>query len=236
MYNCIGVRCAAAVILLFAACSNIAFGAETKASDPNRWEPDIRRFEEWDAKNAWPKDAILFVGSSTIRLWQTHRAFADLPILNRGFGGCTIADVNRYAPRIVLPYRPAAIVFYAGDNDISNGRSPQQVHDDFKQFVGIVRGALSHTRIIFLGIKPSPQRWTLWPKASEANDLIRRFCEQDKHLTFVDLAPCVLGPNGEPDPALFLADRLHFNDAGYARLAAVLKPLLIHSGSPARRQ
>src|SRR5215212_771989 len=92
---------------------------------PARFEAEIAAFESWDHQNAVPRDAILFVGSSTIRLWQTADGFPDLPVINRGFGGSTIPDVSRFAERIVFKYKPRTIVFYAGDNDIAASRAPE---------------------------------------------------------------------------------------------------------------
>src|SRR5215212_9141915 len=96
-----------------------------KLTGPARFESEIAAFEKWDHQNTVPKDGILFVGSSTIRLWQTADAFPDLPVINRGFGGSTIPDVNHFADRIVFKYTPSTIVFYAGDNDIAASRAPE---------------------------------------------------------------------------------------------------------------
>ncbi|MCC7084482.1 MAG: hypothetical protein IT427_05700, partial [Pirellulales bacterium] len=108
----------------------LSLAANAAAKEPNKdsapFANEIAAFEKWDHQNAVPREAILFVGSSTIRMWQTADAFPELPIINRGFGGSTIADVNRYADRIVFKYKPRTIVFYAGDNDIAAGRSPDR--------------------------------------------------------------------------------------------------------------
>src|SRR6476619_4722811 len=114
--------------------SNSASAKESKPTGPARFESEIAAFEKWDHQNAVPRDCILFVGSSTIRLWQTADAFPDLPVINRGFGGSTVADVNYFADRIVFKYKPRTIVFYAGDNDIAGGRSPERVFGDFEKF------------------------------------------------------------------------------------------------------
>src|SRR5690349_21577675 len=103
---------------------------------------EIRKFEESDRNHPPPKAAVLFVGSSSIRLWDTlAKDFPDQTVLNRGFGGSQIADSTRYADRIILPYRPKKIVLYAGDNDLAAGKSPQQVFADFKELEGKVHAA-----------------------------------------------------------------------------------------------
>ena len=204
-----------------------ASGSE-KPQPPNpesRWEKDIQRFEAWDAQNTWPEKGILFAGSSSIRMWKTRESFSDLPVINRGFGGSQIPDVLYYFDRIILKYRPAVIVFYCGDNDVAAGHKAERVVGDWRTFVDKVHRALPRTRIIYLGIKPSGARWTLWPEMSRANDLIRQHCSRDKRLHYVDTA-VPLFKDGFPDDSLFLKDRLHLNAAGYARWTDALRPIL----------
>lgn len=194
--------------------------------DPNRFAAEIKAFAEWDSKNAVPAEPVLFVGSSSIRMWRTRECFPDLPVVNRGFGGSHISDVIHFTDRIVLPYQPGTILFYAGDNDVAGGKSAQRVCDDYRRWVGLVHASLPEARIIFISIKPSGQRWSLWPQMHNANELVRAFCRQDSRLFFADLATPLLGPEGKPDPDLFLNDRLHLNNKGYAVWTKSLHPVL----------
>src|SRR5690242_4123501 len=102
--------------------------------DFSRWEKDIAAFEKSDRDRPPPKNAVLFVGSSSIRLWDLAKSFPDVPTINRGFGGSQLADSVHFAPRIVLPYEPRVVVLYAGDNDLAAGKTPEQVHADFRAF------------------------------------------------------------------------------------------------------
>ncbi len=194
--------------------------------DPNRFAKDIDAFEQWDSKNAFPAAPILFVGSSSIRMWRTREGFPDLPVINRGFGGSHISDVLHFADRMVLPYRPKVIVFYAGDNDVAGGKSAERVRDDYRRFVDIVGARLPQTRLIFVTIKPSGQRWSLWPEMNKANDLVRDLCDKDDRLFFADLATPLLDSEGKPDDDLFLGDRLHLSPNGYAVWNETLRPIL----------
>ncbi len=198
--------------------------------DPARFADEIGRLVEWDRKNSFPKDAILFVGSSSIRAWSTHESFPQWPVINRGFGGSHIRDVNHYFKQVVEPYRAKVIVFYAGDNDIAAGVTPEQVRDDFAAFVRLVRAAQPETPIVFLSIKPSQSRWEYWARTQEANALIRALAEKDGTLTYVDAGTPLLGAGGEPRAELYKDDRLHLNDAGYAvwtrALTSVLEKLI----------
>src|SRR3954462_2033114 len=107
------------------------------------FEKEIEAFEAADKTNPPPKNAILFIGSSSIRMWKDlAKDFPEFQVINRGFGGSEISDSVHYADRIVLPYHPRQIIMYAGGNDIHGGKSPEQVFSDFKAFVGAVRKAL----------------------------------------------------------------------------------------------
>jgi lysophospholipase L1-like esterase len=193
----------------------------------DRYESEIVAFETADRAMPHAPGGILFVGSSSIRRWTTLAAdFPALPVLNRGFGGSTLREVNHYAPRIVLPYQPRLIVLYAGDNDIAMGRTPAQVADDYRTFVRIVREALPVTRIIFVSVKPSPSRWSLIDRAREANALVRAIVEHDTLQTFVDVVTPMLRADGRPRPELFVGDSLHMTAAGYAIWRDRLTPLV----------
>ena len=194
--------------------------------DPNRFAKDIASFAMWDSKNAVPSKPILFVGSSSIRMWKTRESFPDLPVINRGFGGSHISDVIHFAERIVLPYKAEVIVFYAGDNDVAGGKSVERVVADYRRFVRLVHAERPKTRIIFVTIKPSGRRWALWPEMNEANECIAEYSQKDGRLFFADLASPLLGAEGRPDEAFFLGDRLHLNAKGYAIWTRVLQPIL----------
>ena len=190
------------------------------------WEPDILAFERQDRERFPPKGAILFAGSSTMVRWNLALHFPGVPTINRGFGGSQIRDSLFYAPRIVLPYQPRLIVFYAGENDLAFGNPPDRVEADYRAFVALVRRALPETVVLFLSIKPCPSRWPLWPVMGDMNARIRTFSASDPHLDYLDVATPMLGSDGRPRPELFKADALHLSEAGYALWSARLRPWL----------
>jgi lysophospholipase L1-like esterase len=205
-----------------------AFGAETQAPrGPARWEKDIRAFEEADRTNPPPTNAVLFIGSSSIRLWKTlARDFPDFPVVNRGFGGSEIADSVEFAGRIVVPYGPRMIVMYAGGNDLNAGTSPEQVFTDFKGFVSKVRASLPNVRIAYISIAPNPARWAQVDKVRAANRLIEEFCRAGPQLAFINVFPHMLGEDGQPRPEIFVQDRLHMNAKGYELWTRIVRPFL----------
>jgi len=201
--------------------------AQTPVPDPTRFKAEIDAFRQWDTKNAVPRDGVLFVGSSSIRLWPTAERFPDLPVINRGFGGSQISDVNHYINDVVLKYRPAVVVFYAGENDINAGRTPEQVVADYQDFVSKVLEARPDTRIVFLPMKPSLARWTLWPTMQVANARIQSYSRGGAdRLFYVDTATPMLTADGQLQPHLYVDDGLHMTAAGYDIWTQVLIPVL----------
>jgi dienelactone hydrolase/lysophospholipase L1-like esterase len=201
--------------------------AEEKPKDSfTKWEPEIRKFEQSDETKPPAAGGVVFTGSSSIRLWNLEKSFPGQPGINRGFGGSQMVDAAHFAPRIVLPYHPRTVVVYSGDNDIKNGKSPEEVAGDFKSLADTVHESLPSTKIVYLPIKPSPSRWSLIEKQRAANKLIQDYAATTSYITSVDVGSVLMGPNGEPDRSLFKEDMLHLNDKGYERWTAVLGPAL----------
>jgi lysophospholipase L1-like esterase len=192
-----------------------------------QWESAMQAFEASDKTNPPPRNAILLIGSSSIRLWKDAPAqFPKHRLINRGFGGSHLSDSMAFVDRIVVPYQPKLVLLYAGDNDIAAGKTPEQVFADFKSFVAKVRGALPDTHIAYVAIKPSPSRVKLMDQFKTANRLIQEFSDADPKLSYVDVFTPMLGANGQPRAELFVGDQLHLNDAGYKLWAGIVKPLL----------
>ncbi|HTP07511.1 MAG TPA: GDSL-type esterase/lipase family protein [Anaerolineae bacterium] len=208
----------------------IAMIRASLSSDPAVWEPYIQRFEAADRLQPPPTDVIVFTGSSSITFWSTlAQDMAPLPVINRGFGGSHLNDVVHYAPRLVVAYRPRAVVLFAGTNDIagSKPKTAQEVFDGYRAFVDVVQAALPATPIYYISITPTPSRWKLWPIVQEANRLIGDYTQTDPQLHLIDLTDVILGSDGKPDRSLFRLDRLHPNPKGYAVWTAKIKPILL---------
>ncbi|MEO7192254.1 MAG: GDSL-type esterase/lipase family protein [Vicinamibacterales bacterium] len=200
--------------------------AQAVDPDPARLVEEIKAFDQWDSKNTPPAHAVLFAGSSTIRMWATGSRFPTLTVINRGFGGSQISDVNYFVEQTVTRYSPDVVVFYAGDNDIAAGKTPERVLADYQQFVGRVLAAKPATEIIFIAVKPSLARWTMWPAMQDANARVKTYTATRKNLHYIDLAAAMLGRDGTPRPELFVADGLHMTAEGYDLWTAQLAPLI----------
>jgi lysophospholipase L1-like esterase len=208
----------------------VSMSIKALSGDPLAWESAIQKFEAQDRQKPPPSDVIVFTGSSSITFWSTlEQDMAPLPVINRGFGGSRLNDVVHYAPRLVVAYRPRAVVLFAGTNDLSGSKpkTAQEVCDGYRAFVGVIQAALPDTPIYYISITPAPSRWKHWPIVQEANRLIHDYIAADPRLHFIDLTDVILGPDGKPDRSLFRIDRLHPNRKGYAVWTAVIKPILL---------
>jgi lysophospholipase L1-like esterase len=193
---------------------------------PDRWETDIAAFEAADTITPPQKGGIVFVGSSTIRRWDTASYFPDLKIINRGFGGSEMADAVRYVHRIVTPYEPRLVVVYSGDNDISAGWSSEDVAIQFERFTRAVHAKLPQTRILLIAVKSSLLRWTQIDRMRMSNAILRAYCERDDRLAFIDFDTLMLGWDEKPRRELFVEDGLHLSPQGYQLWTTVLRPWL----------
>jgi lysophospholipase L1-like esterase len=201
-------------------------------NDSDRWESTIRKFEDTDKVSPPPKNGIVFIGASSIVRWNLAESFPELgsQAINRGFGGSMAGDSARYAERIVIPYTPRTVVFYAGDNDVEANHTPEQIAGDFTDFERKVHAALPATEIIFISIKPSTRRWPWIAQIKSANSLVRQYCATHPHLTFVDIVPQMIGADGKPKKELLLDDGLHMTPAGYKIWNDALRPHLRRPG------
>lgn len=224
------------VLSVFAAMVFLATGqsdssAQDKDQKPEkdpatRWEKSIADFEKRDQKQSPKKESVLFLGSSSIRMWDLNKWFPKADYINRGFGGSEISDSIYFFDRLVTKYSPQTVVFYAGDNDIAKGKSPERVAKDFQVFAEKMKSKLPNTRIVFVAIKPSLSRWKLVEKMRKANLLIKNYADEHKLIDFADIDTPMIGKDGKPKPDLFLKDGLHLNDAGYKVWYDVVQPLL----------
>ena len=188
--------------------------------DVRKWEPDIRQFERLDATETYDPHAVMFVGSSSIRLWKTiAEDMKPYPVIQRGISGTTLTDINYYLNRIITPkHQFDAVVVYVG-NDIHGGKTdktPKEVLKLFQQTVKIIRRDHKTEPIFFVEIYPTPKRWAVWNNQKEANARIKKYCRKKKNLEFIDLADYCMDNFKQPRKEIYQNDGLHFNQAGYA--------------------
>ena len=191
------------------------------------WEKEISAFEQSDRTKLPPQKALVFTGSSTIRRWTTMAQ--DLPnykVINRGFGGSQIVDATHFADRIIIPYQPKMVLLRSGGNDIFAGKPPEQVFQDFKDFVAKIHSKLPKTEIVYIALSPSVARWNNADKEKSLNLMVLGFTKKNKRVKYLDDADVSLGKDGKPRPELFVEDKLHFNAEGNKLFAERVRKFL----------
>src|ERR1041385_1402048 len=176
-------------LLFIAFLAFVRFSSVTAASahDFDKWEKDIAAFEQSDRTNPPPKGALLFIGSSTIKLWKTlAQDFPEHRVINRGFGGSQIVDSTHFAERIIFPYEPRMIFLRAGGNDLWAGKSAEQVFSEFKEFVRKIHAKLPNTEIVFISLSPSIARWKQADKEKALNAMVEESLKQTPYVKYID--------------------------------------------------
>lgn len=200
------------------------------SEDPAVYEEDIAAFEAQDALSPPPANPIVFVGSSSIRRWQSlAEDMAPMVVMNRGFGGAKILDAIHYADRIVTVYQPKAVVVFVGSNDIFGdvAKEPALLRDRFVEFVNKVRAGAPDAPIYNIAITPSKSRWEHWSRVQETNALIQEVIDTDPALHMIDTNAGLLEADGTPNPEMYVEDELHLSALGYAHWVSVIKPILM---------
>jgi hypothetical protein len=210
--------------------SAVFLSAQTEtAAKTNRWEHDIQAFEAADHTHPPPMNAVLFTGASNIRLWKNvGEAFPGHEIFNRGFGGAEMSDLVEFAGRIVIPYHPKIVIIYAGDNDLADHKTPEQITAAFQAFAQKVHAALPDTVIGCIAVKPSPSRAKLIAQVKQTDTLLESFCRTTANTIYIDDLTPMLNPTGGPRPELFGKDGLHLNEQGRAIWISLIQPILDH--------
>lgn len=191
-----------------------------------KWEKDIQKLEQQDRAQPDPKDALLFVGSSSIRTWSDiKKNMAPYPVIQRGYGGAKFSDLAWYAKRLIYPHRFKALLLFVG-NDVSGSKddkTPEEVADLFRYVLKVVREKYPDTPVFLIEITPTIKRWAAWPKIREVNQMLKAVCEREPHTYFIQTASHFLDNNGQPKESLFRDDKLHLNQNGYAVWSKIIK-------------
>jgi lysophospholipase L1-like esterase len=206
------------VLFLTGIISSCSVSQKYAKESAKKWEKDIVKFEQQDQNEPDPANAILFAGSSSIRLWSTlSEDVAPYPVIQRGFGGSKFSDLAVYAKRIIYPHQFRALVIFIA-NDITGSaedKSPEEVVRLFRDIVRTVRNKYADQPIFLFEITPTKSRWAVWPVVKHTNQLLKETCGQLHNTYFIETAAAYLNKDGEPRTELFLKDMLHQNHDGY---------------------
>ena len=222
-----------ALVILLASWSGFRLYQEVnkvKSEDPLAWEADITALEKTTQATPLPENSVVFVGSSSIRFWDTlAKDMAPITVIRQGFGGAKLNDLVHYAERVVTNYQPSAVVVFAGSNDLTPGetKSPEQLLASYQEFVARVRAENPGLLIYYIAITPSPRRWEVWHIAQAANALIEEYINNTPRLFYIDTGPALMGDDGMLDADNYLFDKVNLSEEGYKKWTAIIRPRLL---------
>ena len=205
------LTCSSGLLVLFVF---LQAGSAFAQDETNRFEKEIEHLEAniFDP----PPGPIVFYGSSSFRLWRSlEEDFRSYEVLNCGFGGACLTDCVAFAPRLIVPLKPSAVVIYAGDNDLALGIPPEQAFNSFCQLFHILRDGSQKPYIAFVSVKACPARLRFLANIQRYNALVREFLSEQTRCDFIDLYSDLLGPDKKPQTSLFRNDQIHLSANGY---------------------
>ena len=192
------------------------------------FENEIKNFEKQDSISMPAKGQILFIGSSSFRIWKTFATdLAGIAAINRGFGGSTMTDALYYFDRMVLTYAPSTVVVYEGDNDLNQGKSPEVLAKEYEDFSNRLKKLLPKTKLVYLAVRPSLARIALVKKQKQFNTWLENYCKSQKGRFYLDMHTPFYLPDGTVMPDIFIADRLHLNEKGYQIFSAKIREFIL---------
>ena len=217
-------RIPAILIIFLLACSPLKLYRELP--EVKNWEPEIEKLTTPVQTEQYTDDAVIFAGSSSIRLWKTLvEDMKPYNVIQRGYGGAKLGDYAVYAERIFSPLPGRALVLFVA-NDITgsdNDKNPEEVKKLFLTIVKTFRKSHPGAPVFWIAITPTSSRWKAWPKIRETNELIRQTCEKEHNLYFIRTDFAFLNEKGLPRDELFVADKLHLNSDGYKIWTEIVK-------------
>ena len=203
--------------------------ASSSVMGKNAFENEIRNYEKQNSIALPKKGQILFIGSSSFRIWKTFSTdLAGISAINRGFGGSTMTDALYYFDRMVVKYAPSTVVVYEGDNDLAKGKSPEELAKEYEDFSNRLKKALPKTKLVYLAVRPSLSRIALSDKQKQFNGWLEKYCKSQKGRFFLDMHSPFYLPDGTLMPDIFVADRLHLNEKGYQIFSAKIREFILN--------
>jgi len=196
----------------------------------DRFENKINEFKRFDNRNTLAKNAVLFIGSSSIVYWETSKSFPDFPVINRGFGGASIPEILYYYNDIIKKHTPALVVLYC-DIDVENGKSPQFAVQAFQKLISKIQNDFPTAEVLLLAMKPTLIDDFLGKAVRKnkitSNKMLNNYCKQHKNLHFIDITKPMLQPNGSIRSDIFLSDGMHLNSLGYTLWTPILRKKIL---------
>ena len=217
------------LVVFLLSCSSVeSVKFEKEYRSPERFEKSIKEFEAQDSKKSPPVGAVVVTGSSSVRMWHPRikKDLAGLTVIPRGFGGSNMNDLLHFSDRMILKYKPRAVVIYEGDNDTAQGIHPLQIKTKFLSLAAKLKKQNKNVRIYLITVKPSIKRIAIWDKALATNKIFKELSENDDNIYYIDTASALLD-GGKPKKDIFIHDNLHLNKKGYDLWSEAVKKALL---------
>lgn len=201
--------------------------SQTRIDQANKkWAKEIAKLEARDTSESYPDDAILFLGSSSIRLWERlDHDIAPYRGINRGYGGATYHDLAVFAPRLIAPHTYAAAVVFVG-NDIL-GKPTDTPLDELdrlvRHIIGVSKKHQPEAPVLLVEITPTESRFAAYPQIRKANAVLREIALTAPGVILVETNEYYLTLDRKPITDYFLEDRLHQNPTGYELWGTLIK-------------
>jgi hypothetical protein len=180
------------------------------------YEDEIKQLEDRPIPPMGDKMRVVFFGSSSFRLWNTLETdFPQFEVINLAFGGSTLAACCWFFKRVIPLWKPDIFVLYAGDNDLGDGRHPEEVFLNFNNIMALVEDNCGYIPVAFISIKQSISRLNLYDSIQYCNKIIRREIElKYPFCTYIDIIDA-MKTNGVINKTLLEPDGLHLSNKGY---------------------
>lgn len=192
------------------------------------FEKEIKNFEKQDSISTPAKGQILFIGSSSFRIWKSFATdLAGIAAINRGFGGSTMTDALYYFDRMVVKYEPKAVVVYEGDNDLAMGKSVEELAKEYVEFSNRLKKTLPKTKLVYLAVRPSLSRIAILEKQKQFNNWLENYCKSEKNRYFLDMHSPFYLTDGTVMQDIFISDRLHLNEKGYQIFSSNIRSFIL---------
>jgi lysophospholipase L1-like esterase len=200
--------------------------APYRAKAMAKWEKEIKKIQARDKSESDPKEAILFIGSSSIRRWDDIATdMAPFRTIQRGYGGAKYSDVAVFAKRLLSPHQYRALVIFVG-NDVQGkpeDHTPDQVEALARYVVSVSKSHQPDAPVFMIEVTPTSKRYLAWPAIRKVNARLREIALSTSNTHFIATAEHYLDPEGRPRDELFVSDLLHLNEAGYDQWAKLIR-------------
>ncbi len=202
--------------------------------DVTRFQSSIEQFERFDNRNSPIKEATLFVGSSSIVYWKTAQFFPNYAVINRGFGGASIGEIEHFYDDVIKRHNPKNVVLYS-DIDIENGVEPAIAVANHIRLIMRIEQDFPNANILILDMKPTLVDFILGKNVRankvKANTLLKKFANARSQRHYIDVTATMMTKAGKLNDTLFLDDGMHLNDKGYQAWQPLIDNILKEVGA-----